>query len=436
MLVIVFASCEKDDYTDHSQLTPTNPSIAIDLGTITAANDGVESAHTILLTMSETQIVDVAVHVFVTEGTATEDVDFSISDHRVIFPAGKTEASFDVSILTDDENEETETFTIQVGDDRTANASITPVTAEFTIMNSVSDDLVVGMSWASAVEVYDVNGDVIGAYGLADLILTVTDDSGNVIYGSDGGSAEEVVFINADNADGTYYVTAGFYAAMDLGDQGDVDLHLTFDYMQSGVFAESFEFLNYFPISTATSCGEGFRVMEIIKSGTSYTFADYVDPLADFLGAFGGTDGYETSFLYASEVVTTVCGTNLLINGLNHGWMVNFWGETVLESMDLEITLNSDNTISIADQYYMTTLYDGSEYPYNIINVSGTWAAGGVLHIEYELDQEGFLVGQWGFDNGYSANPYYVADITLGAKSMSIINKKVNSDEIKKNINR
>ena len=157
-----------------------------------------------------------------------------------------------------------------------------------------------------------------------------------------------------------------------------------------------------------------------------YTIVDYEDPNSNLIGAYGGTDGWETDFLYPSEVVQDVCGSDIYINGLNHGWMNDFWGEIITESIPLLITFNVDNTITIADQYYMQTTYNGAvQTPYDIVSVSGTWAAGGVLHIEYELSQGGWLVSGWGLANGYSINPYFVADITLGGKSLQTFNKKV-----------
>ena len=37
----------------------------------------------------------------------------------------------------------------------------------------------------------------------------------------------------------------------------------------------------------------------------------------------------------------------------------------------------------------------------------------GALHLEYYLDQEGFDVSGWMFDNGYMATNYFLADVTL-----------------------
>ncbi|MCF6366280.1 MAG: hypothetical protein L3J35_08770 [Bacteroidales bacterium] len=435
MLVIVFAGCKKkDDFTGHSQLTPTNPTITVDLGTITAANDGTESSHTITLNMDVAQIVDVAVHILVLEGTATEDVDFSLSTKTVMIPAGKTTASFTVNFLTDDEFEPTETFKIQIGDDRTANAAITPVTADFTIVNAVSDDLVVGMSWSSAKEVYDVSGALISATDLADLILSVTDDAGNEIYSSDGGSFEEVTMIAADVPDGLYYVTVAFYSAMDLGDQGDVDLNISLDFMQSGVFTATNDFPSFFSISTATTCSEGFRLMEITKSGTTWTLAEYVDPLDAFIGSYGGVDDYISAYWSnnPSEIYTTVCGTDLLLHKINTRFMEDIWSETVVSYAPLVITLNPDNTISIADQYCMTTDYNGTLYDYDIINVSGTWTAEGVLHIEYEMDQGGFWVAAALQSWGYGANDFFEADVTIGTKNLVSVNTNNKPIERKK----
>jgi hypothetical protein len=52
MIVIAFAGCKKDDFTGHSTLTPTNPTITVVQGTIPAGMiDGVSYKHTITLNM-------------------------------------------------------------------------------------------------------------------------------------------------------------------------------------------------------------------------------------------------------------------------------------------------------------------------------------------------------------------------------------------------
>ncbi|MBN2891955.1 MAG: hypothetical protein JXL97_08820 [Bacteroidales bacterium] len=416
ILLVVLAGCKKDDYTGHSQLVPTNPTITVDLGTIAPMIDGVDQTHTITLNMDVAQVVDVAVHVLVLEGTATEGEDFSVPS-VITIPAGKTTASFNVTVLADEINEETETFKIQIGDERTANATLTPVEANFTIQNFSDADLKVGLSWEPAFDVYSPTGDIYDATDLADLILTIYDVAGDSIYDQvDGGSFEEVV-LSDTMPDGTYQVMVSFWSAMDPGT--DVDLNLFVDFYQIGVFSETDEFPAFFSLYTSQVCSEAYVMIEIEKAGSTWTSVDYVDPNAEFLGAYGGTDGADPDYLYDSEIVTSVCGTSLLITGINFGWMQDFWGEEIIASTPVIITLNGDNTITIDDQYYITTEYSGAPYDYDIRDVVGTWADGGVLHIEYDMynTTDDYSVGTWCFDNGYSDYTYFIAEVTLGAKA-------------------
>jgi len=98
-------------------------------------------------------------------------------------------------------------------------------------------------------------------------------------------------------------------------------------------------------------------------------------PLAvsDFVGTWGGTDG-ATGFLYPSEVVTSApSGSTIQVTGLNYGWMLDYWGETVTAGGTITMTINNDGTLTIADQYCFTTDYEGDPYVYWIKNGTGKW---------------------------------------------------------------
>ncbi len=416
MLVIAFASCEKDDYTGYSTEVPTNPTITVDLGTITAVTDGVNSSHKITLTMDEPQIVDVAVHILVLEGTATQDEDFQVPE-RVIIPAGRTSVSFDVKFLADELPEDTETFKLQIGDERTANASITPVTADFTINNATADDLNVAMSWNR--EIYDTNGALISPTDLADMILLVTDTDGNVLDGADGGSFEALTMAAVDYPDGDYYIATEYYSAMDLGDQGAFDLDFTIDFSQLGVFTGSLQFDGL--MNSIDALNNRAILAVVTKSGTSWTYAKYVPDLSTLVGEWAGTDGsYSASFdlRFDSHITTYLSDGKLMIDSLNFLWIQWVWGETPLNYDSIAMNMKVDGTFTIASQYHMTTDYSGAPYDYNAYGY-GTWtpAPSPTLVFRYELDQEGFLVADWLYNNGYSDQPWFVADVGLAKKT-------------------
>jgi hypothetical protein len=158
---------------------------------------------------------------------------------------------------------------------------------------------------------------------------------------------------------------------------------------------------------------------EIVVSLLKNNYCPWLD--ADLVGNWGGTDGAFPDYLYPANVDISMDAEQLKIIGLNYGWISDFWGETVTSATPVNITFNLDGTVDIPPQYYFTTDYLGNPYDYNIYG-SGTWNnCTGELHIEYEMDQDGFLCAAWCNANGYSDYPYFVADITLNAKNLNLI---------------
>jgi len=433
MLVIVFAGCKKkDDFTGHSQLVPTNPTITVDFGTIPTVIDGVKQSHTVTLNMDVAQIVDVIVHITVLEeGTATQGEDFDVPS-VVTIKAGRTSASFDVTFLPDEAYEETETFTIQVGDERTANAAITPVTQEFSMLNYTEDDLKVGLSWLSPDDIYDVNGEVYDATDLANMILTVYDITGDsVLIEADGDGLKELI-LSDTIADGNYRVYTSFKEAIDLGDQGGVDLDLSVSAYQIGIQDGSIGFEA--ALNTSSNINNTLHLTIINKAGNVWTMTEFEGFLAsdlDFASAIwsdGLGDGWMPDFMLPNQVVLAGTSGSYTIDGLNFGWMVNVWGETVTTSTPVNITFADDGTLEILDQYYMTTDYAGDPYDYNISG-TGTWnikMTPIALEIHYEMDQDGFLLSEWGVANEYSDYPYFIADIIQSSSKKSIVVHNIN----------
>lgn len=188
------------------------------------------------------------------------------------------------------------------------------------------------------------------------------------------------------------------------------------------------DYLRAYYIDSWTGWGRSYnayRILKVVNDGTNYTVtkldemtsADYVDA-ADLVGTWSGTDGALPFFAYPTDsvYVTEVDGENY-IYGLNSGWMVDFWGETVVEGDPVVMRVYSNGDVWIPYSAYWTTLYDGSEYDYEIFG-SGTYNAGTGLHIEYEMDQDGFYCAGWTYDNGYNAYEYFHADLTTSKQQV------------------
>ena len=424
-LIIFMSGCEEEDYTGYSTLVPTNPTITVDFGTIATVSDGLKSTHTVNLTMSEAQIVDVAVHVFVSAGDATEGADFTLSTGVVTINAGRTTGKFVVSVLPDELVEATETFDVTVGDERTANATIAPVTATFTITNATSDNLALSLSWAG--DAYETEtGDAIDATDIADMIFLVQDMSFATVGGADGASFEDIL-LDQTLADGDYYLATAFYAAMDAS----IDLDFSLDYSQVGVQSGGFSYSG--AMNTSANIDNTLYLAKLTKAGTTFTISEFEGFVAsdiDFASSSwndGAGDGCGYGGFFANEVVIAGTDGSYTIDGLNYAWMLNAWGETVKSSTPMGITFNNDGTLSVAEGAYMITLYDSDddgideEFTYRLVNHNGTWNQYMLpvsLTINYDMmDGADTEWGSWLYDNGYSSTPTFIADIIQGSSA-------------------
>lgn len=333
-LSIAIISCDDEDRTGDSQLVPSSPTVSI---TLDFPNPSIvledDTEYTFTVSLSETQIVDTRLHLSQVGGTANAD-DYSMTS-LVVIPAGYTSATGSITIIADELAEDVETLTIQVGDQSTANASLTPATVSFTISNATSADLVVGLSWEASEIATDNSGEEISATDLADMRLLVTDSPYTTILGGvDGGSFESYEFSGA-NADGEYLIVADFYAAMEDEDLfRDLNLEVTFD--QIGVINH----LTYnFPavINTGFVCAANYTVLaKVIKTGENYDISpvgetNSIDVEGDWTivmvdswgdGWNGGfltvtIDGVSTDYAAAgtgsTEVITVPAGASLVI---------------------------------------------------------------------------------------------------------------------------
>ena len=418
ILSLFVVSCDNEDYTGYSTLKVSSPTISITPGftspVVLVEND---AKYEYTVTLSEPQIVDINLAVKQVDGTASAS-DYEITSSIVII-AGATSAKGSIKILSDDVIEDTESLIIQIGDQTTANANLAPINVEFSIQNLTEDDLVIGLSWEPSTKTTDYSGNEISPTDLADMRLLITDSPyATVLDGADGGAFESYTMLGTMD-DGEYLVVADFYAAMEAPVR-DLDLSVSFE--QLGVMDPySIDFSK--AINTAGVCPANYFILaKITKAGNTYEISEVGEISVILPVTWYGID---TEFEYPSEV-KTFPGCNILITGLNFGWMLNFWGEEVIgEEYPIIVIDEEAGTVDIASQPYITTLYDGAEYPYSIKG-SGTIDNSGeypVMVITYVLDQEGFNPSQWCFDNGYMANPDFTATITLdpaGLKSATV----------------
>lgn len=407
-------ACDKDDFTGDSTLTPTNPTIDIEVEDSDVSFLEKDSTFTFTLTLSEPQISDVAVYVTQVAGDATMGEDFTLGSDVVIIPANTTSAVATVSVAADDIPEGTETFTIQIGDSRTANADITPATVQFTISNATASDLELSLSWNA--ELYDASGAAIPPASIADLIFYITEPDGTIIETVDG-AAFESFLIEGDNfPDGEYLIKVGIYDRVNPGDLGEIPLlDIMLEYYQPGVYAPT---TLSFPLSFNSEyvCDNNLVTLaSITKTGTTYSIEKLGMPPVVADGNWTGVDGNLDGIGWEGAGDTQIAMVDgvYTIDGLNQDFMVNIWGETIEESVPVVFTVDQTGNITIADQYIFTTMYDGSLYDYHISGTGTLNPCDGSIELNYEMSQDGFLVGDWLNTNGYMSDEVFKATLNL-----------------------
>lgn len=409
-------SCDNEDFTGYSTIVPTSPTITVT--GIPASVNFVEmdSTFTFNVTLSEAQVVDIVLKAKQIAGTATEGEDYKILNDagKLTILAGATTGQFKIKILADDLKEKTETATVQIGDETTSNATLTPVNFVFTIQNLLTDELSVDMSWDT---------DVLAAVGVdltpvevADMRLLIVDSNGDIVDGADGATFETWAGFNA-LPDGVYRIATDIYATMNFGDINEVvNLSMTLAFNQPGAINDTT--LDFPNLMTNEYVCESYRVyMAIVtKAGTAYTITKSVEVPSNILqGTWFGTDT-DPALPYDSEVeVLQAC--DLLISGLGFGWMGDFWGETIVDGGSVILNVDeATKTVTIDTQYYVTTVYKNVvQTPYDIVG-TGTYDDSGeftTMNITYEFVQGGWSPSGWCFDNGYMNNKEFTAVLTL-----------------------
>lgn len=417
LMISAFAlviGCNEDEFTGDSTKIASNPSLSVSLD---FANSQTlvekEATYGFTVTLSEPQIVDVRINLSQIAGTATDGEDFSMP-HSVTIPAGSTSVSDVIALHADDLIEETETATIKIATGTESNvSSITDATVSFNILNLTEGDLAIGMSWNLATKITDNFGNSIGAYAAADLRLLLTNvPFTNVLDDADGASAESYV-LSGDAPDGEYYIVADFYDAMsDI--PVDVNIDLSFD--QTGVInGQMHSFSN--TINTGDVCSANYYILvKITKTGENYVITEVGQPnfaVIPWSGGYDVADAFSGPTGYASKITASIDCSGKFLRGINAEWMVEVWGESIIDEANVYYTTDGAGNVTIPSQYCFTTLYNGNEYPYTISGTGVINTVTGTLTINYVLDQDGFSPSGWMLDNGYMDQNYFIAEVTL-----------------------
>jgi hypothetical protein len=415
---LLLIGCEKDNFTGLSTLTPTNPTVSVS-GASSISVAEMDTSFFFDVALSTPQVVDVIIYVTQLEGDAVEGEDFKIlNDGGVLtISAGSTTGRVGVKILVDAEAEGTETFVIQIGDNRTGNATVTPFTASFSIGNASADDLVIDFTWTT--DVADAIGVDMDPDAVVDLRLLITDADGNIVDGVDGASFETYKGFPS-LPDGTYTLATDIYATINAGDlNAPITLSLGLEFNQTG--AINGQTLNYPEVMTNEFPCDFHRVnlATVVKAGANYTITKGVEVLwvgavlDQLAGSWSGLD-----FDAPVQFETVVAGDGLTMSiGLGLAWMTGFWGEDVIDSVELSCDVDlTAGTITIPEQYCFTTTYEGEEQlPYNIVGEGIINFCANTIVFQYTFIQDGWDPVAWCLENGYMDSDKIVAEVSLDA---------------------
>lgn len=203
-------SCKKEDYTNHSKLSFTNPSI-----TVTGIPDAVftienDTTYEFKVVLDKPTIVDLHLTVSLIETSATNDEDFEFGTTDIFIPAHSSTASFTLNILTDDIVEGDETFSVVIGSDEDINFN-NPKTIQFTISDYISDEFSIDFIWNKIVFVPGFGNTATCPNYDLDFYLYDQDWNDTENYGAATGNCPESLTFNRLTDTGTFYITQALW---------------------------------------------------------------------------------------------------------------------------------------------------------------------------------------------------------------------------------
>ena len=324
------------------------------------------------------------------------DIYFGTSDNPDLVKTGHNSQTYTVTVTKGNEY-----FWRVVGTD--ANGIPTrSATWSFKIIDPEAD-MYMAMSWTTDVKTsVGLDLDPEEAVDLRLLIVDATDES--IVDAADGASATEEYFDFNSLEDGTYLIAADIYATIDAGDfNAPINIDLELAFYQPGIINETFV---YPKVMTNSYPCDAYRtyLATVVKAGTVFTISKEVSYMAPEATVWSGTDA-----TYPSEV-TTVEGCELLMNMLGGGWMLDWWGEVIVEGGTLTYTVDESGKVTIPFQYYCTTTYNGAVQDDYSIQGSGTLDESGeypVMTLHYDFKQGGTWIGAYCYENyGWEQNGF------------------------------
>jgi len=268
LVLIVVSSCSNNDDTEESIITNVSMELAsVDANTTTGESSQVVNIN---FTLDENQIVNtkVALEIDPANTTATEGVDFVISEKVSSVEAYTRSGSFQVEILADLEAEGDETIAFTVSGLQDPFGATNELTGTLTIQDSIYPSLNLFFDWAPNC-------------GLADLDVYVLDADGVGLGYYDAASANcpETMIIDGW-PDGEYFFVTQLYAnaLFDSIPNPNISYPVTVSAVKGGAFNESFVPTDVWLSDDEPALAAGnynFRdAFKLTVAGTLYTLED------------------------------------------------------------------------------------------------------------------------------------------------------------------
>lgn len=185
----------------------------------------------------------------------------------------------------------------------------------------------------------------------------------------DGSGFESYEAFN-ELADGTYLIEVDAFSTIDAGDfDASLDISISLAFNQKGILSQTLDFPKV--MTNDFTCDSYYTVLaKLTKTGSVYEIesapqAQWTAEPTSLIGDWSGTDNWG----YDETVTISADGDGVSIYGLGFEWMVDWWAENVISGnpVHLDFDFSTLGSISIEDQYYITTDWDDSEY-----NIVGT----------------------------------------------------------------
>lgn len=248
-----------------------------------------------------------------------------------------------------------------------------------------------------------------------------TSKSGEFVAASD----DEVFLIELGTT-----TSASASVSVVISDESTAIEGVHFQQFEKTVSIGSGEFVSSLQISPIVSNLENAvtLILEIPASGEeelgfnqTYTLSlARLCPVEDLTVILGDRSGIDVTIdglgwdPYASEVVISGSVDALKVTGLGIGWMTDFWGEVIITMEEVEMEVVDGLYVTIPEQAYMTTTYNGAPQPaYTIVGTGVLDNCAKTLTIRYDLKQGDSSWGSWTSSNGYMSDALFTAVLDI-----------------------